>query len=172
MYETFIMFAVKEKENKIKYTFHFIFRYYSCIESCCLINDFAVLPLGDLTRVDNNGMNLSGGQRQRITLARALYYQLGDIYLLDDPLSGLDNRVAKIVFENAVNNKLRKQKKTILFVTHQLNFLKECDEILVFSDGKIFERGTHQQLVETQDSIYNGLWNLSVQHSSESETEM
>ncbi|CAL8127014.1 unnamed protein product [Orchesella dallaii] len=144
-------------------------RYYSCVESCCLINDFGALPLGDLTRVHNSGSNLSGGQRQRISLARAMYHQSADIFLLDDPLSGLDNRVGKAVFENTIINKLRKQKKTILFVTHQLNYLKDCDEILVLSDGSIAERGKHENLIEAKDSIYNSLWSCLSQYPNEHE---
>ncbi|ODN02075.1 Multidrug resistance-associated protein 5 [Orchesella cincta] len=144
-------------------------RYYNCIESCCLINDFGALPLGDLTRVNNSGSNLSGGQRQRISLARSLYYQNAEIYLLDDPLSGLDNRVGRSVFENSILNKLRKQKKTILFVTHQLHYLKHCDEILVLSDGSIEERGKHEDLIAVKDSIYNSLWSCLSQHPNEHE---
>jgi len=112
---------------------------------------------------------LSGGQRQRISLARALYYKNADIFLLDDPLSGLDNRVGKSVYENAIVNKLRKQKKTIIFVTHQLNYLKACDEVLVLSDGKIAERGKHEELIAVNDSIYNSLWNCLSQYPSEHE---
>lgn len=132
-------------------------RYYSCVDSCCLISDFATLPLGDLTQLPNNGSNLSGGQRQRVSLARALYHQSADIYLLDDPLSGLDNRVARAVFDNAIMGKLRKLNKTILFVTHQLNYLQDCDEILVMSEGKIVQRGTHEELIADQESIYSVL---------------
>jgi ABC-type multidrug transport system fused ATPase/permease subunit len=59
--------------------------------------------------------------------------------------AGLDGRVAKTVFERVfINNLKRDGTKTVLLVTHQMQFLKNCDEILVFADGSIAERGTHE----------------------------
>ena len=63
-----------------------------------IVQDIAQLPNGDLTYVGERGVTLSGGQKVRVNLARALYIK-ADIYLLDDPLSALDTKVAKRVFE-------------------------------------------------------------------------
>ena len=67
----------------------------------CLSADLEILPDGDKTMVGERGINLSGGQRTRLALARALYFD-ADIYLLDDPISSVDAKVAKKIFENAI----------------------------------------------------------------------
>ncbi|XP_062901713.1 multidrug resistance-associated protein 5 isoform X3 [Mobula hypostoma] len=92
-------------------------RYNNVLAVCCLRQDLAILPNGDLTQVGEHGANLSGGQRQRISLARALYSDKS-IYILDDPLSALDAHVGNHIFNNAIKKQLNL--KTILFITHQL----------------------------------------------------
>lgn len=105
------------------------------------MEDVGILSQGDKT----SAFNLSGGQKQRVCLARALYHSnLKNIYLLDDPFSSLDTKVGKLVFDRFINDQLIKLQKTIILVTHQLQFLQNCDEILVFNDGNICERGTHR----------------------------
>lgn len=89
-------------------------------------------------------MNLSGGQKQRISIARALYAD-ADIYLIDDCLSALDSYVAKKIFANVITGALKT--KTVVFVTHAIHFVNECDTILVMSNGKIHERGSYQSLM-------------------------
>ena len=69
-------------------------------------------------------MNVSGGQRARISLARACYSN-ADIYLLDDPLSAVDSRVVKKIFENCILGFLNN--KAVLLVTHQVSFLEGVD---------------------------------------------
>jgi ATP-binding cassette subfamily C (CFTR/MRP) protein 4 len=67
---------------------------------------------------------LSGGQKARLSFARALYSD-ADIYLLDDPISAVDSKVAKKLYENAIMK--MKGKKTIILVTHQISYLYGCD---------------------------------------------
>ncbi|PRQ55116.1 putative xenobiotic-transporting ATPase [Rosa chinensis] len=74
------------------------------------------------------GINMSGGQKQRIQLARAVYSD-ADIYLLDDPFSAVDAHTAAILFHDCVMDALAK--KTMILVTHQVEFLSEVDKILV-----------------------------------------
>lgn len=74
--------------------------------------------------VGERGTTLSGGQKARLSLARALYAD-ADIYLLDDPLSAVDSRVAKQINEKCFRS-LKKQ-KTVVLVTHQISFLYDCD---------------------------------------------
>ena len=140
-----------------------IFRYYNVISSCCLVNDFGNFGQGDLTETTDNGGNISGGQKQRLAIARALYhFPVRDIYLLDDPLSGLDDRVASAIFEKVIVEQLCKE-KTVILATHQMQFLRECDEILVFSEGRIVERGRHQDLIVYPNSQYATLVNATPQ---------
>ncbi|XP_041095700.1 multidrug resistance-associated protein 5-like [Polyodon spathula] len=119
-------------------------RYNTVLSACCLRTDLAILPNGDLTEVGERGANLSGGQRQRISLARALYSDRA-IYILDDPLSALDAHVGNHIFNNAIKKQLKQ--KTILFVTHQLQYLVDCDEVVFMKDGSITEKGTHEDLM-------------------------
>jgi ABC-type multidrug transport system fused ATPase/permease subunit len=81
----------------------------------------------------------SGGQKQRINLARAVYAEK-DIFLLDDPLSAVDAQVVRTIFSRCVKDKLKG--KTILLVTHGIQFLEQCDEILYMKNRMISERGT------------------------------
>lgn len=77
------------------------FNYMNVVHACALVDDLNQLPAGDETEISENGINLSGGQRQRISLARAVYNN-ADIYLFDDPLSAVDTRVAKLIFNDVI----------------------------------------------------------------------
>ena len=76
-------------------------------------------------------------------LARALYSN-ADIYLFDDPLSAVDAKVAKSLFWECI--KPLSKSKTVLLVSHQLAFIKECDEVLLIEDGRIKKGGTSEEL--------------------------
>ncbi|XP_054569765.1 LOW QUALITY PROTEIN: ATP-binding cassette sub-family C member 5-like [Eptesicus fuscus] len=132
-------------------------RYNSVLNSCCLQPDLAILPNSDLTEIGERGANLSGGQRQRISLARALYSDR-DIYILDDPLSALDAHVANHIFNSAIQKHLKP--KTVLFVSHQLQYLADCDQVIFMKEGCITERGTHEELMNLKGdyaTIFNNL---------------
>uniref|UniRef100_A0A4W3GY81 ATP-binding cassette sub-family C member 5 n=1 Tax=Callorhinchus milii TaxID=7868 RepID=A0A4W3GY81_CALMI len=118
--------------------------YNTVLEACCLTSDIASLPYGDMTEIGEQGTNLSGGQRQRISLARALYSDR-NILLLDDPLSAVDAHVGAHMFSHAIKEGMKG--KTVLFVTHQLQYLEDCDEVLFMRDGCIAEQGTHEELM-------------------------
>ncbi|CAH1408378.1 unnamed protein product [Nezara viridula] len=114
-------------------------KYYDVVQCCDLGVDIDSLPAGDNTEVGERGVNLSGGQKQRISLARALYSDR-DIYLLDDPLSAVDSEVANTIFEKAILKALHS--KTVIFISHHVKFLNECDELVIMKEGRIVERGT------------------------------
>ncbi|XP_054566446.1 ATP-binding cassette sub-family C member 11 [Eptesicus fuscus] len=120
-------------------------RYLQVLHCCSLNRDLEILPFGDLTEIGERGLNLSGGQRQRISLARAVYSDR-EIYLLDDPLSAVDARVGKHIFEECIRKALRG--KTVVLVTHQLQCLQFCDQVVLLEDGKICERGAHRELMQ------------------------
>ncbi|XP_030649011.1 multidrug resistance-associated protein 5 [Chanos chanos] len=130
-------------------------KYNSVLEACCLMPDIAELPYGDMTEIGERGANLSGGQRQRVSLARALYSDR-PILLLDDPLSAVDAHVGAHLFHSAIRRAA--PGKTVLFVTHQLQYLVECDEVVLMKDGQIAEHGTHAQLMGRQRD-YAALFN-------------
>ena len=89
--------------------------YNKCLEACALIADVALFPDGDETELGEKGINLSGGQKQRISLARAVYSD-SDIYLLDDPLSAVDTKVGKHLFDSVIGpNGMLRDKVGIIF---------------------------------------------------------
>ncbi|XP_026544378.1 multidrug resistance-associated protein 5 isoform X3 [Notechis scutatus] len=132
-------------------------RYNMVLNDCCLRPDLAILPNGDLTEIGDRGANLSGGQRQRISLARALYSDKS-IFILDDPLSALDAHVGNHIFNSAIRKRLKS--KTVLFITHQLQYLVDCDEVVFMKEGCITERGSHEDLMNLNGdyaAIFNSL---------------
>ncbi|KAF7834505.1 ABC transporter C family member 14-like [Senna tora] len=121
-------------------------KYKEVIRVCCLEKDFGMLEYGDQTEIGERGINLSGGQKQRIQLARAVY-QDSDIYLLDDIFSAVDSQTGSFIFKECVMGALRY--KTIILVTHQIDFLHNANLILVMRDGKIVQSGNYNKLVES-----------------------
>jgi ATP-binding cassette, subfamily C (CFTR/MRP), member 1 len=107
-------------------------KYYTILKACQLESDLMALDAGDATEIGERGINLSGGQKQRISLARAAYSSR-DIFLLDDPLSALDPSVANKVFNECIKTVLKG--KTILMVTNQLQFVSQCDQVIVLKAG-------------------------------------
>uniref|UniRef100_A0A8C5H0C1 ATP-binding cassette sub-family C member 5 n=1 Tax=Gouania willdenowi TaxID=441366 RepID=A0A8C5H0C1_GOUWI len=134
-------------------------RYSAVLEACCLLPDVAELPYGDMTEIGERGANLSGGQRQRVSMARALYSER-PILLLDDPLSAVDACVGSHVFNKAILGAAKG--RTVLFVTHQLQYLPQCDDVILMKDGQISEHGTHSLLM-SKERDYATLFN-SMQH--------
>uniref|UniRef100_A0A8C7K4F2 ATP binding cassette subfamily C member 12 n=1 Tax=Oncorhynchus kisutch TaxID=8019 RepID=A0A8C7K4F2_ONCKI len=130
--------------------------------ACSLIPDLAILPYGDQTEIGERGLNLSGGQKQRISLARAVYSNK-DIILLDDPLSAVDAHVGKHIFEECIKKTLKG--KSIILVTHQLQYLEFCDEILVLESGKIKESGTHKALMKAKGRYAQMINNFQMENS-------
>lgn len=106
-------------------------KYNNVIKVCALERDFELFPYGDKTLVGEKGVSLSGGQKARINLARAVYRD-ADVYLLDDPLSAVDTHVGRQLFDNCIVDHL--QSKTRILVTHQLQYLKNADLIIVLNE--------------------------------------
>ncbi|XP_071839257.1 ATP-binding cassette sub-family C member 5-like isoform X2 [Apostichopus japonicus] len=138
-------------------------RYDKVVAACCLNPDFEIMMNKDLTEIGERGINLSGGQKQRVSIARALYADR-DIYLLDDPLSAVDAHVGAHIFNKCIKTALRG--KTVLFVTHQLQYLEECDSIILMKNGQMGEQGTHQELMES-DGGYSKLIQTFVKKEEE-----
>lgn len=105
------------------------------------------------TVVGERGITLSGGQRQRSSLARALVVD-APIVILDDALSSVDNQTATKILHNLDAGT---QKKTVIFVSHQLSAAATADRILVIDQGQIVATGRHEDLLE-QAGLYRTLW--------------
>ncbi|XP_029164699.1 probable multidrug resistance-associated protein lethal(2)03659 [Nylanderia fulva] len=120
-------------------------RYQKVVKACALLSDFKQFPQGDQTIVGERGSSLSGGQKARINLARALYRQ-SDIYLLDDPLSAVDAHVSKHLFEECIQKYLAG--KTRILATHQLQYIKGVDAIILLEQGRTKYFSHYQDLLE------------------------
>ena len=103
-----------------------------------------------MTIVGERGVTLSGGQKARLSLARALYFD-ADIYLFDDPISAVDSKVAKQIFDKVLME--MKGRKTILLVTHQISYLHSCDKIIIMDDGRVAKCDTPSNLEQSLDEI-------------------
>ncbi|KAK8322201.1 hypothetical protein V6Z12_A12G151600 [Gossypium hirsutum] len=121
-------------------------KYREVIRACCLEKDLEMMEFGDQTEIGERGINLSGGQKQRVQLARAVYQDC-DIYLLDDVFSAVDAHTGSNIFKECVRGVLKE--KTILLVTHQVDFLHNVDHILVMRDGMIVQSGKYNDLLES-----------------------
>merc|ERR1712048_273024 len=98
------------------------------------------------TRVGSRGLALSGGQRQRVAIARAMVRK-PNILILDEATSALDPVNEKIV-QAALDKLVKSTGACTLTIAHRLTTVKDCDKILVFSDGKLVEQGTHEDLLD------------------------
>ena len=107
------------------------------------------------TEIGENGSLLSGGERQRISIARAILKN-SPILLLDEATASLDIE-NELAVKQAIAN-LLKEKKTVVMIAHTLSVVKKADQILVVSDGKIAEAGTHDELL-AKGGKYAAMWN-------------
>lgn len=118
------------------------------------------LPNGYETIVGERGIKLSGGQRQRLAIARILL-EKPKIIVMDEATSSLDSESEKIIqkaFWDLVRNK--ENPRTSIIIAHRLSTIMQADRIVVIDQGKIAEIGSHEELIEKDDGIYQRLWSL------------
>ncbi|WP_419942271.1 ABC transporter ATP-binding protein [Candidatus Palauibacter sp.] len=124
----------------------------------------AVLPTGIDTRLGERGINLSGGQKQRATLARAVHRD-APILILDDALSAVDSET-----ETAILEALRDYMsgRTSIIVSHRVSAVRTADLILVLDDGRLVERGVHEDLIAAEGTYARLLRRQLVEQELES----
>lgn len=103
---------------------------------------------------DEKGIEISGGEAQKIALARALYRE-SPVLILDEPTASLD-ALAEFRIYSLIQDVV--DDRGILFISHRLSVCQIVDDILVFEDGKIVQRGAHKDLVANKDGLYNRMW--------------
>jgi len=148
------LFSLSIKEN-VMFTSNVddITRLNDALEASALINDLNMFEEGLDTKVGEKGVRVSGGQRQRIALARAIYSG-SDILILDDPFSAVD-----IATEREIINHLKTsyKDKIVLLFTHRLTSFVYADQVIVLDNGRISEKGTHDELMK-KEGIYSEIF--------------
>jgi len=122
-----------------------------------IYNEIMEIPGGFDAQLGEKGINLSGGQKQRISIARALIIE-PKIVIFDDALSSVDSNTEKAIMEN-IQEFL--EKRTSIIISHRLSAVQNADEILVFQNGEIVDRGKHRDLIKKQ-GIYSEMYNLQM----------
>jgi ATP-binding cassette subfamily C (CFTR/MRP) protein 4 len=123
--------------------------YNEVVEACGLSEDFLQIQHGDQAIVGDRGVQLSGGQRARVGLARALYCN-ADILVADDPLSAVDARVGRQIFNEAILGVAIKRGKSVILATHQLQYLSEA-RCLLMVNGQIACNGSYEACMEASN---------------------
>jgi len=117
------------------------------------------------TEIGERGVRLSGGQKQRVAIARAIYKD-APINVFDDSLSAVDMNNERLILQCL---KQGEKDKTNIIISHRLSAVMHADEILILDNGRITNRGTHQNLLETSE-FYNKLWNIQSGRDDRSES--
>ena len=150
-----VLFAMSIKENirfaDTKYTDKQV---EDVTKVCGIYDDIVNMTDGFDTIIGERGVSLSGGQKQRMAMSRALIMN-PEILILDDSLSAVDAKTEHLILENL---KEERSGKTTIITAHRLSAIVHADLIIVMDNGKIIERGTHDQLI-AQDGWYKETYN-------------
>lgn len=123
-------------------------------KACC--HDFiSALPDGYNTMIGEGGSTLSGGEKQRVSIARAILKD-APIVLLDEATASLDPE-NEMYLQQAISELVKN--KTLIVIAHRLSTIRDAEQILVVDDGKLVQKGTHNELIE-QSGIYQNFWNI------------
>lgn len=109
---------------------------------------------------EDNGVLMSGGERQKIAIARALYKD-SPFILLDEPTASLDP-LAEFEVYSAFQEMVGS--KTAVYISHRLSSCRFCNDIVVFDEGQIVQRGSHEQLMQQTDGLYHELWTAQAEY--------
>uniref|UniRef100_A0A6I8N135 ATP binding cassette subfamily C member 9 n=1 Tax=Ornithorhynchus anatinus TaxID=9258 RepID=A0A6I8N135_ORNAN len=146
-------------------------RYKAVTDACSLQPDIDLLPFGDQTEIGERGINLSGGQRQRICVARALY-QNTNVVFLDDPFSALDIHLSDHLMQEGILKFLQDDKRTLVLVTHKLQYLTHADWIIAMKDGSVLREGTLKDIQNKDVELYEHWKTLMNRQDQELEKDM
>jgi len=127
----------------------------AAVREAALEKDLEQLPQGLETVVGERGVTLSGGQRQRVTLARALARE-HDVLVLDDALSAVDAGTEREILA-ALEGRRAGRRATEVIVAHRLSAVAACEQVIVLEEGRVAERGTHDELLR-RGGLYEQLW--------------
>lgn len=135
-----------------------------CLEMAGLSERYKSMPKGFETPLysdyEQGGVEISGGEAQKIAIARALYKSTPFI-ILDEPTAALDP-VAEYEIYSKFNEIV--VDKTAVYISHRLSSCRFCDDIIVFNEGEMIQRGSHDTLIAEINGKYHELWNAQAQY--------
>jgi ATP-binding cassette, subfamily C (CFTR/MRP), member 4 len=144
--------------------------YTRVIQSCGLEPDFTQWQHGDNTILGDRGVQCSGGQRSRIGLARALYRD-PQVLLLDDPMSAVDTKVGRLIYQSAIEALAVQRGKCVILATHQHQFVVGTKtRCILLENGRICATGTYAECMET-DASTSQLENFSSKEVPRNDTD-
>jgi len=135
-----------------------------CLVKAGLSERLKTMPKGPDTALykdfESEGVEISGGEAQKVALARALYKD-APVVVLDEPTAALDP-IAEAEIYTKFNEIIGD--KTAIYISHRLSSCKFCDEIAVFEDGAVVQRGRHEELLREKKGLYHELWTAQAQY--------
>lgn len=139
-------------------------RVIDCLEKAGFSDRLASMPDGIDTCLykswSKNGVDVSGGEAQKLAIARALYKDAPFI-ILDEPTAALDPIAEAEIYEKFDSIA---GDKTAIYISHRLSSCKFCDEIAVFHEGSVIQKGSHEELLADKEGKYSELWNAQAQY--------
>lgn len=159
VFQDFKLFSFSLGQNVAASTNYDESRVIECLTKSGFSDRLAKMPKGLKTCLykdfDEEGVEISGGEAQKIALARALYKNAPFI-ILDEPTAALDPISEYEIYSNfnrIVGN------KTAIYISHRLSSCRFCNDIAVFSNGSLIQRGSHDILIQDENGKYHELWN-------------
>jgi ATP-binding cassette subfamily B protein len=162
VFQDFYLFASSIGENIAVSREYDKKRVEDCLDKSGILSFVSKLEQRDETVIENgteNAIDISGGQEQKISIARALYKD-APFVILDEPTAALDPISEAEIYERFHE---MVEDKTSVYISHRMSSCRFCDEILVFDEGTITERGSHEELLQ-RNGTYSSLWNAQAQY--------
>ena len=164
VFQDFKLFSFSLGQNVAANTNYDESRVIECLTKSGFSDRLSKMPKGIETclykNFDEEGVEISGGEAQKIALARALYKNAPFI-ILDEPTAALDPISEYEIYSNfnrIVGN------KTAIYISHRLSSCRFCNDIAVFSNGSLIQRGSHDMLIQDENGKYHELWNAQAQY--------
>lgn len=168
-FQDFRLFSFPIKENIVMMQDYEEEKLTKIMEECSLTKVVERLPRKLETNIykflEDDGVEFSGGENQKIAIARALYKE-SKVVVLDEPLAALDP-IAEYDMYNSLSRIT--DGRTCLFISHRLSMAQNCDEIMVFSGGRIVEKGTHIELMAKENGLYAEMFHKQADFYKENE---
>ncbi|GHV12799.1 ABC transporter ATP-binding protein [Clostridia bacterium] len=167
VFQDFKLFSFPLGQNVAAYTDCDSTKAQECLKMAGLGERLDSMPKGLSTSLykdfEEDGVEISGGEAQKIALARALYKDAPFI-VLDEPTAALDP-IAEFEVYSKFNGIVGG--KTAIYISHRLSSCRFCDDIAVFHEGELIQRGSHDSLIADESGKYNELWNAQAQYYDE-----